>query len=100
MDNITVNLITNKQKEIQKFLQKYFDNDEYVIEDTTFRWSFICSSALKALDLIIVAAEAEDDFLIQVFVNLPEFNAVINQENLDAFIRYIYYRENKKRTDL
>lgn len=100
MENITVNLITNKQKEIQKFLQKYFCNENYIIEDKTFRFTCIYPSALKALDLIIVAAESEDDYLIQVLVSLPEFDAVINQKNLDAFIRYIYYRENKIGTDL
>ena len=93
MDKITVNLITNKQQEIQKFLRKYFQDENYTIEDTTFRFSSIYTSALQALDLIIVAAEAEDDYLIQVFVNLPEFDAVINQNNLNDFIRYIYYRE-------
>ena len=93
MDKITVNLITNKQQEIQKFLRKYFQDENYTIEDTTFRFSSMYTSALQALDLIIVAAEAEDDYLIQVFVNLPEFDAVINQNNLNDFIRYIYYRE-------
>lgn len=96
MDNITVNLITNKQKEIQKFLRKYFQNENYIIADKTFRFTCIYPSALKALDLIIVAAEAEDDFLIQVLVNLPEFDAIINSKNLNDFIRYMYYRENNK----
>jgi len=99
MENITVNLITNKQNEIEKFLRKYFNNAQYKLEDKTFRFTCIFPSAIKALDLIIVAAEAEDDYLIQVLVNLPEFNAVINQKNLDTFIRYIYYRENKLGTD-
>lgn len=94
MENITVNLISNKQKEIQRFLRKYFQDECYTIEDKTFRFSFICSSALKALDLIIVAAEADEDYLIQILVNLPEFDAVINHNNLNDFIRYIYYREN------
>ncbi len=93
MENITVNLITNKQQEIQKFLRKYFQDESYTIDDKTFRFSSIYTSALQALDLIIVAAEAEEDYLIQVFVNLPEFDAIINQKNLNDFIRYIYYRE-------
>lgn len=96
MENITVNLITNKQQEIRKFLRKYFEDDTYQIDDKTFRFTFIFPSALKALDLIIVAAEADEDYLIQVLVNLPEFNAVITQKNLNDFIRYIYYRENQK----
>ena len=100
MENITVNLITNKQNEIEKFLKSYFNNEQYTLEDKTFRFTCIFPSALKALDLIIVAAEAEDDYLIQVLVNLPEFDAIVNQKNLDAFIRYIYYRENKLGTDL
>ena len=93
MENITVNLITNKQNEIQKFLRKYFQDESYTIHDKTFRFSCVFQSALKALDLIIVAAEADDDYLIQVVVNLPEFDAVINHNNLNDFIRYIYYRE-------
>jgi len=96
MENITVNLITNKQEEIKKFLRKFFNDETFQVNDTTFRWSCICHSALKALDLIIVAAEADEDFLIQVLVNLPEFDAVVNQKNLNDFIKYIYYREAEK----
>ena len=96
METITVNLITNKQQEIQKFLRKYFQDETYLVEDKTFRFTSIYSSALSALDLIIVAAEAEDDYLIQIVVNLPEFDAVVNQKNLNAFIKYIYYREYSK----
>ena len=94
METITVNLITNKQQELKKFLRKYFQDDNYIVSDNTFRWTCIYNSALKALDLIIVAAEAEEDFLIQILVNLPEFDAIINQKNLNDFIRYIYYRGN------
>ena len=93
METITVNLITNKQQEIQRFLRKYFQDETYSIHDKTFRWTGIYSSALKALDLIIVAAEADDEFLLQIIVNLPEFDAVINHKNLNDFIKYIYYRE-------
>ena len=96
MEYITVNLITNKQEEIKKFLRKYFQDETYIVNDNTFRWTCLFPSALKALDLIIVATEADEDFLIQILVNLPEFDAVINQNNLNDFIRYIYYRENKK----
>lgn len=96
METITVNLITNKQQEIQKFLRKYFQDETYPVEDLTFRFTSIYSSALKALDLIIVAAEAEDEYLMQIVVNLPEFDAVINQKNLNDFIKYIYYREYSK----
>ena len=97
MENITVNLITNKQNEIQRFLRKYFKDETLVINEKTFRWTCIFPSALKALDLVIVAAEADEDYLIQVLVNLPEFDAVINQKNLDNFIRYIYCRENNNK---
>ena len=97
MENITVNLITNKQQELKRFLRKYFQDETYNVHDNAFRWTCIYTSALKALDLIIVAAEADEDFLIQILVSLPEFDAVINQKNLNDFIRYIYYRENRSK---
>ena len=96
MESIQVTLITNKQQEIQRFLRKYFQDDSYPIDDKTFRWTGIYPSALKALDLIIVAAEAEEDYWIEILVNLPEFDAVINHKNLNDFIKYIYYRESSK----
>lgn len=96
METIMVNLITNKQQEIQKFLRKYFQDEDYPVEDCTFRWTGIYKSAIQALDIIIVASESEDTFLFEVTVNLPEFNAVINQKNLNDFIKYIYYREYRK----
>ena len=96
MEYITVNLITNKQQELKNFLRKYFNDETYAINDTAFRFTCLFDSAIKALDLIIVAAEADDDYLIQILVNLPEFDAIINQKNLNDFIRYIYYRENSK----
>ena len=95
MEMVTVNLITNKQQEIQRFLRKYFQDENYPVEDKTFRWTGIYPSATKALDIIIVAAEAEDEFFFEILVNLPEFDAVINQKNINDFIKYIYYRENK-----
>lgn len=96
MENITVNLITNKQNEIQRFLRKYYKDETLIINEKTFRYTCVFPNALKALDLIIVAAEADDDYLIQVLVSLPEFDAIINSKNLDSFIRYIYYKENNK----
>lgn len=94
MENITVNLISNNKNNLQNFLQKYFEKSEYELEEKTFRWSCIFSSALKSLDLIIVAAESKEEYNMDVFVNLPEFDAIINENNLDSFIRYIYYRES------
>ncbi len=94
MEYITVNLITNKQQEIQRFLRKYFSDDSFSLEDRTFRFSFVFHSAVQALDLVTIAAEADDEYLIQIVVNLPEFNAVITKKNLEAFIKYIYYRES------
>ena len=94
METITVNLITNKKQELKKFLRKYYMNSEYSVSDNAFRVTIIYNSALKALDLITIATEAKEDFLIQVLVSLPELNAEINRNNLNEFIKYIYYREN------
>lgn len=94
METVTVNLITNKQRELQRFLSRYFQAP-YPMEERTFRWTGIYPSVFQALDIIIVAAEADEDYLMQVVVNLPEFDAVVTHQNINDFIQYVYYRENQ-----
>ncbi len=90
---ITVSLISNKQDEINKFLSSYYEKDMN-IHKKTFKWSMICHSPAECLNLVTTVIDNDDKYFIQVFINMPEFCVVVNEQNIDDFIKYILLREN------
>ena len=91
MDRITVSLITNQKEELNRFLRTYYEKNMN-IQKETFKWSLMCHSPLECLDLVTTAIDNNDKYHMQVHISMPELEAVINDENINEFVKYIYYR--------
>lgn len=93
MKSITVSLITNRKNELNRFLSTYYEK-EMNIKNEAFKWSLHCNSPLECLNLVTTAIDNNDKYNMQIFVNLPELDAFINDDNINAFVKYIYMSSN------
>lgn len=95
MKSITVSLITEKKEELNRFLSKYY-NREMNIKKETFKWSLICNSPLECLSLITTVIDNNNQYNMQVVVSMPELSGIINDDNINQFVKYlyIYHRKN------
>ena len=90
MDYLILNLITNKQGEIRKFLNRYYKEETY-LSDTTFRWSMICQSPIDCVLLLSTLIDNYDEFLIEAVVIINKDHSIkITTENIDFFIKYLF----------
>lgn len=89
MKEITLSLITNKKEELNKFLSTYYEKDMN-IKDETFKWSIICNSPFECLDIVTTAIDNNDKYNMQVHISMPELETVIDDNNINDFIKYIY----------
>ena len=89
MKDITVSLITNQKDEINRFLSTYYQR-EMDIKNETFKWSMICNSPFECLNIVTTAIDNNDKYNMQVHISMPELEAVIDDNNVNDFVKYIY----------
>lgn len=86
-----VNLYSQKNNEIKKFLEKFFDKNLVINND--LKWEQLYENPVEAADIIGAYIDNSDRFNINmwvsldkgVFINITDFNA-------DKIIRYLYER--------
>jgi len=89
--NVSVNLYSPKENEITKFLDKYYDYKEKIVENRT--WCKEFPNPIEMADLIGVFIENNDKFNINMWVCLDEgFLLNVTENNADKIIRYLYER--------
>lgn len=91
MKSVSVSLITNKENELNNFLSSYYEKEMHVATKA-FKWCTFYQSPLECLDIVTAAVDNNDKYNVQVLVQLPELEAVINENNVNAFVKYIYLR--------
>lgn len=91
----TVSLISNCDGEISRFLSAYF-NQNMNIKKETFKWSLICNSPFECLSLVTTVIDNNNQYNMQVVVSMPDLNGIINDDNINQFVKYlyIYHRKN------
>ncbi len=89
MKGVTVSLITNKRNELNRFLSTYYEKNMN-IKNEAFKWSLHCDSPFECLNLVTTAIDNNDKYNMQVLVSLPELDTFINDDNINAFVKYIY----------
>ena len=88
MDGVTVTLVTNKQCEIKRFINKYFDTNSD-ISDMAFRWSSIYPNIIDSIGIVSALLDNDDDYLIEVIITFSNGVMIkLTKENLDTYIRY------------
>ena len=87
-----VNLYSDKNGEIKKFLNLFYDKNNN-IEDNSFKWEKSYENPVEISDIIGTCIENNDKFKINMWVSFDK-NVFINvtENNADKIIRYIYER--------
>ena len=87
-----VNLYSDKNDEIKKFLNLFYDKNNNV-EDNSFKWEKSYENPVEISDIIGTFIENNDKFKINMWVSFDK-NVFINvtENNADKIIRYIYER--------
>ncbi len=89
MRDIIISFITNKQGELKKFIDKFYDIDSN-ISQTTFRLSYTVQTLIETIDIISVLVDNDDLYNIEVFVQTNKNNILkITPENVEIYIRYV-----------
>lgn len=89
MRNIMITFITNKQSEIKKFIDKFYDINSD-ISPTTFRLSYTLETLIETIDIISAIIDNDDSYSIEVFVQTGRNNILkITSKNLETYIRYV-----------
>ena len=89
--NVSINLYSTKENEIKRFLDKFYNYKENIIEDKTWYKEF--QNPIEMADLIGVFIDNNDKFNINMWVCLDEgFLLNVTENNADKIIRYLFER--------
>ncbi|HHV99888.1 MAG TPA: hypothetical protein GXX36_10030 [Clostridiaceae bacterium] len=68
---IVVNLWSNREGEIKKFLESYYDKEVMIDNDVT-KWIYAYSNPLEAVDIISAVVDNNDKYKIAVCIQADE----------------------------
>ena len=88
---VKVNLYSEKEGEIKKFLNSMYNNEINLIND--LKWEYEYDNTVDINDIIGTFIENNDKYQINMCISLDK-NVYINvtEHNADKIIRYIYER--------
>lgn len=88
---IVVRLYSNNANEINKFLKKFYGNNNFNGKD--LMWECCYSNPIESADIIGVFTDNKEDFNINMWVSLDEgFFLNVTSYNSDKIIRYLFER--------
>lgn len=96
MRNITVTLVTNKQNEIKRFIDMFYNKNSEITK-TTFRWNCICKNLIDTLDILAALMDNKEKYDIECFVGLNRDTTIkITPKNFEIYVRYVIYQDATK----
>ena len=89
--NTIVNIYSDKNGEISKFLSKFYRKNIFLSND--LKWEKIFDNPIEIADFIGIFVDNKDLYKINMWISLDE-GAFINvtENNADKLIRYLYER--------
>ena len=89
--NTIVNIYSDKNGEISKFLSKFYRKNIFLSND--LKWEKIFDNPIEIADFIGIFVDNKDFYKINMWISLDE-GAFINvtENNADKLIRYLYER--------
>ena len=91
--NTTVNLYSQKQGEISRFLNSFYSNNCVSAQDDLLKWNNCYDNHIEISDIICVFVDNNDKYDINMWISLDD-NIFINvtSSNSDKIIRYLFER--------
>ena len=94
MENImyvTVNLYSQKEGELNKFLSKFYNTNLEIYED--FSWEKQYTNPIELAEIVGVFIDNIEDYLIHMWICLDKNVYInINEQNGNEVIKYLYER--------
>jgi len=86
-----VYLYSNKENEIKKFLEKYYQ--ENITLNSSLKWKKKYTNPIEIVDIIGTFIDNNENYQINMWISLDE-NLLINvtDSNVDKIIRYLFER--------
>ena len=89
--SVLVNLYSTENKEIEKFLTKYYSSNIQISDD--LKWEREFENPIEIADIIGVFIDNNDKFKINMWISLDEdFFLNVTDDNSDKIIRYLFER--------
>lgn len=89
--SVVVTLYSNKNNEIDRFLNKY--NAKIIHDKNITEWKNIIKNPIEIADIIGVFIDNNDNFDMNMWISLDEnFFINITNNNADQIIRYLFER--------
>lgn len=88
---ILIDLYSNKENEIKRFLDKFFNSNIDISNNLQYEIKF--ENPIESADLIGVFIDNNETYSINMWVSLDEgFFLNVTDHNADKIIRYLYER--------
>ncbi len=89
--NAIVNLYSNKNGEITKFLQNFYEKNISLNND--LKWEKVFENPIEMADIVGVFIDNRDFYKMNMWVSLDEDTFInVTDNNADKLIRYLYER--------
>lgn len=87
---ISVNLRSKKKGELNKFLEKYYEEED-IIGDDIGTWIYVYNKPLEAVDLISAVMDNDHNFDISIFIQVDDgYIHPITSENYNGVVKDFY----------
>lgn len=88
---VTVNLYSQKEGELNKFLSKFYNTNLEIYE--AFSWEKEYTNPIELAEIIGVFLDNMEDYLIHMWICLDKNVYInINEQNGNEIIKYLYER--------
>ncbi len=88
---VTVNLYSEKEGELNKFLSKFYDTNLEIHQDVTWKKKY--HNPIELAEIIGVFLDNLEDYHIQMWICLDKNVYIhINEQNGNEIIKYLYER--------
>ena len=88
---VTVNLYSQKEGELNKFLSKFYNTNLEIYED--FSWEKQYTNPIELAEIVGVFIDNIEDYLIHMWICLDKNVYInINEQNGNEVIKYLYER--------
>lgn len=90
--NFTVNIYSENNNEIEKFLKDYYSSEKIIINNKLY-WNKNFSSPFDLIDIISVYIDNKEKYNINVWISLDtNIFICVTENNINHLIKYIYER--------
>ena len=92
--NTFIKLYSNKTGEIYRFLEKFYNKENYIIPDSSvLEWEKHFSNPIEMASIIGVFIDNKDKFNINLWISLDKDLLInVTENNVNDVITYLYER--------